>query len=223
MLVKLFLYRAIMFTCRCVYILNRHELVSSNVSTLFHQRWQILLCCTDISALSDQRCRSLCEQLASVLTLPACRREVNQVTEWAHMPVHLPWSNPVFSAKHVNGQLLGLKVLYLSVPPRQFAVMLPGSALIRRPLSCLTCLKDDPSPPPRTCLPMSAHNKWGMDWQLWLRGGRWSGGRVEMCLRRCMKMSFRARFSPVAQGWLIHFNCLCIYWLETWTLFCFRE
>lgn len=139
--------------------------------------------------------------------------EVNQVTEWAQMPVHLPRPNPVFSAKHVNGRLFGLKVLYLSSPPRQPAIMAPVPTHIRRPLSCLTCLalKDDP-PQPRTCLPMSAHNKWGMDWQLWLRGGRWSGGRAQMRLRRCMKMSFLSRSSPVAQGWLVHINCLFIYW-----------
>lgn len=66
------------------------------------------------------------------------------------MPVHLPRPNPVFSAKHVNGRLFGLKVLYLSSPPRQPAVMAPGPTHIRQPLSCLTCLalKDDPPPTP---------------------------------------------------------------------------
>lgn len=65
------------------------------------------------------------------------------------MPVHLSWPNPVFSAKHVNGQLFGLNVLYLSSPPRQPASMAPGQDLKRQPLSCLTCLalKDDPPTP----------------------------------------------------------------------------
>lgn len=65
------------------------------------------------------------------------------------MPVHLPRPNPVFSAKHVNGRLFGLKVFYLSSPPRQPAVMAPGPTHIRRPLSCLTCLalKEDPPTP----------------------------------------------------------------------------
>lgn len=125
--------------------------MSTNVSTSFHWTQQTLLCCADISALSDQCCQSLCEQLASVLALLACRSEVNQVAEWAYMPVHLSWPSPVFSAKHVNGQLFGLKVLYLSSSPRQPAVMLPGLTLFKQLLSCLTCLalKDDhPTHPP---------------------------------------------------------------------------
>lgn len=137
--------------------------------------------------------------------------EVNQVTEWAQMPVHLPRPNPVFSAKHVNGRLFGLKVLYLSSPPRQPAVMAPGSTHIRRPLSCLTCLalKDDPPPTPNLFANVSTQQ---------VRNGltavveRWSGGRAQMRLRRCMKMSFLSRSSPVAQGWLVHINCLFIYW-----------
>lgn len=55
--------------------------------------------------------------------------------------------NPVFSAKRVNGRLFGLKVLYLSSPPRQPAVLAPGPRPhIRTALSCMTCLalKDDP-------------------------------------------------------------------------------
>lgn len=62
------------------------------------------------------------------------------------MSVHHPSLTPYFSAKHVNGRLFGLKVLYLSSPPRQPAVLAPGPAHIRPALSCLTCLalKDDP-------------------------------------------------------------------------------
>lgn len=52
----------------------------------------------------------------------------------------------VLSARHVDARLLGLKVLYLSSPAWQPAVLVPGSAHIRPALSCLTCLplKDDP-------------------------------------------------------------------------------
>ncbi len=84
------------------------------------------------------------------------------------------------SARHVDARLFGLKVLYLSSPPWQPAALVSGSAHIRPPLSCLTCLalKDDPQ------LVCQCQHTTSEEWTLttaaegWEEDGRGGRGRV---------------------------------------------